>query len=577
MCRCCWCGRSGLNFGIDFQGGTLIEIQTKESVADLGDIRAKVHGLNFGEVQVQEFGAPNAVLIRIAAQPTEKEQQDSISKVKQVLGDQVDYRRIEVVGPTVSSELIAGGTVAVVIAMIGILLYIWFRFEWQFAVAAIASLVHDVTGTIGLYSLLQLEFNLSSIAAILTIIGYSLNDKVVIFDRIRENLRKYRKMPLDRAPRPVGQRDAVANRAHPRHHLPRHDAVRAGRRRGDLRLRACHVLGHRHRRLFVDLCRRAAATDPRRQARRRHDRSADQDEGGSPGARLNETRQSLQRKALEEREREDAVRTVARDGDPDRYASALFAPRPAREPLFALYAFNVELARAAEQVSEPQLGEIRLQWWRDALDRASAGEATGHPVADAVGGAIRRYALSRDSLAGLIDARSFDVSVKIMPDTPALDDYLGKTAGALFRLAAEVTAPHRTAEIEPAVRAAGIAYGLTGLMRALPVHASRGRVDLPAETLLRHGTSPEQVLAGQASKGLTEVLAEFRETARVALKSARAHVAALPREARKAFLPLALVDPYLSALQKVDPLRQIAEINPLYRLWRLATFRFPPA
>ncbi|MEZ0282682.1 protein translocase subunit SecF [Methyloceanibacter sp.] len=186
----------GLNFGIDFQGGTLIEIQTKESVADLGDIRTKVHVLDLGEVQVQEFGAPNAVLIRIAAQPTEKEQQDSISKVKQVLGDQIDYRRIEVVGPTVSSELIAGGTVAVVIAMIGILLYIWFRFEWQFAVAAIASLVHDVTGTIGLYSLLQLEFNLSSIAAILTIIGYSLNDKVVIFDRIRENLRKYKRMPL---------------------------------------------------------------------------------------------------------------------------------------------------------------------------------------------------------------------------------------------------------------------------------------------------------------------------------------------------------------------------------------------
>ena len=186
----------GLNFGIDFQGGTLIEIQTKESVANLGDIRAKVSGLNFGEVQIQEFGAPNAVLIRIAAQPTEKAQQDSISKVKQVLGDQVDYRRIEVVGPTISSELIAGGTVAVVVAMIGILFYIWFRFEWQFAVAAIASLVHDVTGTIGLYSLLQLEFNLSSIAAILTIIGYSLNDKVVIFDRIRENLRKYRKMPL---------------------------------------------------------------------------------------------------------------------------------------------------------------------------------------------------------------------------------------------------------------------------------------------------------------------------------------------------------------------------------------------
>jgi preprotein translocase SecF subunit len=186
----------GLNYGIDFQGGTLIEIKTPEREANLGDIRAKVHGLNLGEVQVQEFGAPNAVLIRIAAQPTEKEQQDSIAKVKQVLGDQVEYRRVEVVGPTVSSELIAGGTIAVVIAMLAILIYIWFRFEWQFAVAAIASLVHDVTGTIGLYSALQLEFNLSSIAAILTIIGYSLNDKVVIFDRIRENLRKYKKMPL---------------------------------------------------------------------------------------------------------------------------------------------------------------------------------------------------------------------------------------------------------------------------------------------------------------------------------------------------------------------------------------------
>jgi preprotein translocase SecF subunit len=186
----------GLNFGIDFQGGTLMEIQTKESVANLADIRAKVHGLNLGEVQVQEFGAPNDVLIRIAAQPTEREQQDSITKVKQVLGDQIEYRRVEVVGPTVSSELIAGGTVAVVIAMIAILIYIWFRFEWQFAVAAVASLVHDVTGTIGLYSALQLEFNLSSIAALLTIIGYSLNDKVVIFDRVRENLRKYRKMPL---------------------------------------------------------------------------------------------------------------------------------------------------------------------------------------------------------------------------------------------------------------------------------------------------------------------------------------------------------------------------------------------
>jgi preprotein translocase SecF subunit len=186
----------GLNFGIDFQGGTLIEIKTKESTADLASIRSRINALNIGEVQIQEFGAPDNVLIRIAAQPTEQEQQASIGEVKQALGEGVEYRRVEVVGPTISNELIAGGTVAVVVAMLGILIYVWFRFEWQFAVAAIASLIHDVTGTIGVYALLQLEFNLSSIAAILTIIGYSLNDKVVIFDRIRENLRKYRRMPL---------------------------------------------------------------------------------------------------------------------------------------------------------------------------------------------------------------------------------------------------------------------------------------------------------------------------------------------------------------------------------------------
>ena len=186
----------GLNMGIDFQGGTLIEVQTKESKADLADIRSKVSGLGLGEVQIQEFGAPNAVLIRIASQPTEQEQQQSIAKVKGALGDTVEYRRVEIVGPTISGELVASGTIAVVLALIGILIYVWFRFEWQFGVAAIASLIHDVTATLGLYSLLQLEFNVSSIAAILTVIGYSLNDKVVIFDRVRENLRKYKRMPM---------------------------------------------------------------------------------------------------------------------------------------------------------------------------------------------------------------------------------------------------------------------------------------------------------------------------------------------------------------------------------------------
>ena len=197
-------------------------------------------------------------------------------------------------------------------------------------------------------------------------------------------------------------------------------------------------------------------------------------------------------------ERDAAVRTIARDGDPDRYASALFASGACRERLFALYAFNVELARIGEQVSEPQLGEIRLQWWRDALDRACAGETTGHPVADALGLAVRECDLSRRSLADLIDARRFDVSVKIMPDTAALDDYLAKTAGALFKLACEIgMAGGRAAEpraLEQAVRAAGIAYGLTGLMRALPVHVEAGTRRYPGGW-----ASPSWHLAGATS------------------------------------------------------------------------------
>jgi phytoene synthase len=281
---------------------------------------------------------------------------------------------------------------------------------------------------------------------------------------------------------------------------------------------------------------------------------------------------------LEAGERDAAVRTIARDGDLDRYTAALFAPRACREHLFALYAFNVELASIGEQVSEPQLGEIRLQWWRNALDRACAGDITGHPVADALGATVRECDLSQQSLAGLIDARRFDVSVKIMPDTAALDGYLANTAGALFNLASEICmAGRRTAKpraLDEAVRAAGIAYGLTGLMRALPVHARRGRVDIPEDGLLRHDTSPTQLLAGEASEGLTELLADLRETARSALKSASQHLTELPPAVRPAFLPLAMVDPYLSALQKVDPLHQVADINPLARLWRVATCRF---
>ena len=188
----------GLNYGIDFRGGTLIEIRVKQGPAILEDLRAKLRTLGLGDVQLQEFGAPDEVLIRVQLQPGgEKAQQEVVNKVKAALGDTVEYRRIEVVGPTVSGELIQSGTIAVLVAMFAVLVYIWFRFEWQFALGAVAALVHDVVLTIGLFSLLQLEFNLSIIAAILTIVGYSLNDTVVVYDRVREKLRKYKKMPLD--------------------------------------------------------------------------------------------------------------------------------------------------------------------------------------------------------------------------------------------------------------------------------------------------------------------------------------------------------------------------------------------
>jgi preprotein translocase subunit SecF len=187
----------GLNFGIDFVGGTLIEVQSKTGPADLAKMRTTLGGLGLGDVQLQEFGAPTDVLIRVAQQPGgEQAQQAAIAKVREALGDSVDYRRIEVVGPRVSSELLASSTIGLGLAIFAILAYLWFRFEWQFSLGAMIANVHDLVLTIGYMSLTQIDFDLSSIAALLTILGYSLNDTVVIYDRIREMLRRYKRMPM---------------------------------------------------------------------------------------------------------------------------------------------------------------------------------------------------------------------------------------------------------------------------------------------------------------------------------------------------------------------------------------------
>lgn len=190
---------NGLNFGIDFKGGTLIEISSEAEI-DIAQLREQLTGLNIGEVQIQQFGTPSDALIRVSKDEEAVSAQGGLSAVESIrneLQGRFEIRRVEIVGPQVSGELIQTGILAVLAAIISMLIYIWFRFEWQFSVGAVLALVHDVVLTIGIFSLLQLDFNLSILAAILTIVGYSMNDTVVVYDRVRENLRKFKKMPLD--------------------------------------------------------------------------------------------------------------------------------------------------------------------------------------------------------------------------------------------------------------------------------------------------------------------------------------------------------------------------------------------
>jgi preprotein translocase subunit SecF len=185
----------GLNYGIDFKGGTVMTIRTK-GPAELDKLRTELNALGLGNVELQQFGPPTDVKIRLQSQNDEKAEIDAQAKVTQALGPDVEIRSKETSGPTVSAEKTQQATGAVLLAILFVLFYLWARFEWQFAVGAVMSLLHDVTLTIGLFCLLRLDFSLSVIAAILTIIGYSLNDTVVVFDRIREYLRKFKSMGL---------------------------------------------------------------------------------------------------------------------------------------------------------------------------------------------------------------------------------------------------------------------------------------------------------------------------------------------------------------------------------------------
>ena len=185
---------NNLNYGIDFKGGILLELRSKNSNSpNINELREKISTLNAGEVSIQNFGKDTDFLVRIQKQEgDQKEQIAMIEKVKSLTDKDYTVRRSEFVGPVVGDELKTAGIYAVLLALMSIMIYIWFRFEWQFSIAAILALIHDVLTTVGLFSILQLEFNLATIAAILTTAGYSINDTVVIFDRVRENLRRYK-------------------------------------------------------------------------------------------------------------------------------------------------------------------------------------------------------------------------------------------------------------------------------------------------------------------------------------------------------------------------------------------------
>jgi preprotein translocase SecF subunit len=187
----------GFNYGIDFAGGTVIEVRSKSGAADPAKLRAALDALNVGETQVQSFGQPEDALIRIGDKEAgELAQQATVARVRAALQTDYEIRRTEVVGPRVSADLKRDAALAVAVTLLLILIYLWFRFEWQFAVGAVLTTMHDVVLTLGVLSVMQISFDLAIIAAILTMIGYSLNDTVVVYDRIRETMRKFKRMPL---------------------------------------------------------------------------------------------------------------------------------------------------------------------------------------------------------------------------------------------------------------------------------------------------------------------------------------------------------------------------------------------
>lgn len=262
---------------------------------------------------------------------------------------------------------------------------------------------------------------------------------------------------------------------------------------------------------------------------------------------------------------------LVREGDPDRYWASLFAPADKRRHLHALHAFNFEIARVRESVREALMGEIRLQWWRDALQGEVRGDVKANPVAAALESTITRFRLPRAALVGLVDARVFDLYDDPMPSTGDLEGYCGETSSALIRLVSLVLVDGADPGGAEAAGHAGVAYAITGLLRAFPWHARRGQVYLPADILGRSGVTRDDIVTGRGGPGLTAALGDMRALARSHLERRTRSRETIKSPAALAFLPVALVEPHLRAMQRrdYDPFRTIVDLPPWRKQWHL--------
>jgi phytoene synthase len=251
--------------------------------------------------------------------------------------------------------------------------------------------------------------------------------------------------------------------------------------------------------------------------------------------------------------RDDAAHCfeLVRAEDKDRWLAALLAPEERRSHLLALYAFNIELARIRDMVSEPRLGELRLQWWRDALDGIFAAETPDHPVARALAAAIVIGDLPKHALVNMVEARAFDLYDDAMPDMNGLEDYLGETAAMLIQLGARILAGDDALGAAEAAGYAGVAFGLTGLLRSLPLHRARGQCYVPRAMLAARDLAPSDLIAGTKEIAIGLVLSDLRLHARRRLAEARQKRWLVPQPALAAFLPASLCDLYLNRLDKL--------------------------